>query len=310
MSYGEKITQLRKKNGMTQAELGAKLNVTYQAVSKWERGESEPDFATMSKMARIFGVGLSYFEESDEPSGGIASGAVEPAPEKADETSDRAVKTEPPKTEKKIAGMCTSCGKVIYEGEGKIYGGKLVCAACDAKARAAAEATAKRNAAAYSAYAEELCVVRRRGFIWGTVAAVVFLVIAIIAIVISENKAAAAAGWLIVSALSFFTVSQLFWDGIVAEIATIGGKVVGTPGVIFTFDLDGFIFLIAMKVLFAIIRMLIYVITFMFFVVVAAVISPFTFGPCLKRVNGEIEGRRTGAIRRPDGFGGRGRRLG
>ena len=32
MNYGEKITALRKKKGMTQAELGAELNVTYQAV--------------------------------------------------------------------------------------------------------------------------------------------------------------------------------------------------------------------------------------------------------------------------------------
>ena len=46
MNNGEKIASLRKAKGMTQAELGAELNVTFQAVSKWERGESYPDFAT------------------------------------------------------------------------------------------------------------------------------------------------------------------------------------------------------------------------------------------------------------------------
>ena len=53
MSYGEKIIALRQNKGMTQAELGAELNVTYQAVSKWERDESDPDFATMSKIAKL-----------------------------------------------------------------------------------------------------------------------------------------------------------------------------------------------------------------------------------------------------------------
>ena len=34
------ITELRKENGLTQAQLAQKLNVTDKAVSKWERGDS------------------------------------------------------------------------------------------------------------------------------------------------------------------------------------------------------------------------------------------------------------------------------
>ena len=68
MNYGEKIAALRKKNDMTQAQLGDALNVTYQAVSKWERDETHPDFETMSKIAKLFRVPLSYFEEDNEPS--------------------------------------------------------------------------------------------------------------------------------------------------------------------------------------------------------------------------------------------------
>ena len=37
--YGKIIAQLRKENNLTQAELGAKLNVTYQADSKWENDQ-------------------------------------------------------------------------------------------------------------------------------------------------------------------------------------------------------------------------------------------------------------------------------
>ncbi|MDE7264859.1 MAG: helix-turn-helix domain-containing protein, partial [Clostridia bacterium] len=66
MDYGKKIAYLRKTKGMTQEELGKVLNVTYQAVSKWERGESLPDFETMSQMAKYFQVPLGYFADENE----------------------------------------------------------------------------------------------------------------------------------------------------------------------------------------------------------------------------------------------------
>lgn len=63
-TIGEKIVELRKARGITQSELGTQLNVSYQAVSKWERGEACPDFATISKIAQYFGVSITHFEES------------------------------------------------------------------------------------------------------------------------------------------------------------------------------------------------------------------------------------------------------
>ena len=63
MTCGDKIAKLRKQRGMTQAELGNELNVTYQAVSKWERSESHPDFDTISRISKLFQVPISYFEE-------------------------------------------------------------------------------------------------------------------------------------------------------------------------------------------------------------------------------------------------------
>ncbi len=66
MNCGEKIADLRKKRGMTQDELGKAMNVSYQAVSKWERDESQPDFETMTKIANLFGVPLGYFADGGE----------------------------------------------------------------------------------------------------------------------------------------------------------------------------------------------------------------------------------------------------
>ena len=56
----DKISDLRKKKGMTQAELAEKLNYTDKAVSKWERGESVPDIVVLKSIADLFGVSLDY----------------------------------------------------------------------------------------------------------------------------------------------------------------------------------------------------------------------------------------------------------
>lgn len=43
MKFNEKIIELRKKQGLSQEELGYKLNVTRQTVSKWELGQTTPE---------------------------------------------------------------------------------------------------------------------------------------------------------------------------------------------------------------------------------------------------------------------------
>ena len=50
---GKFIAERRNEKGLTQAELGQRLNVSFQAVSKWERGESLPDTALLLDLADI-----------------------------------------------------------------------------------------------------------------------------------------------------------------------------------------------------------------------------------------------------------------
>lgn len=50
------IINLRTAAGMTQAELGAKLNYSDKTISKWERGEAIPDAYVLTQMAGLFGV--------------------------------------------------------------------------------------------------------------------------------------------------------------------------------------------------------------------------------------------------------------
>lgn len=48
---GAYIQELRKRKNITQRDLGERLNISYQAVSKWERGESLPDTALLIDLA-------------------------------------------------------------------------------------------------------------------------------------------------------------------------------------------------------------------------------------------------------------------
>ena len=56
MTLGEKITHLRKKRGLSQEELAITLNVSRQAVSKWETGEAKPDTDKVVALAEYFEV--------------------------------------------------------------------------------------------------------------------------------------------------------------------------------------------------------------------------------------------------------------
>lgn len=50
---GKQIASLRKSKRITQSELGERLGVTFQSVSKWERGETLPDTAILLDLADV-----------------------------------------------------------------------------------------------------------------------------------------------------------------------------------------------------------------------------------------------------------------
>ena len=66
---GQRIRDLRKKAGLTQEKLAQELGVTFQAVSKWEKGVNIPDTARLIPLARVLGVTtdelLGFSEELD-----------------------------------------------------------------------------------------------------------------------------------------------------------------------------------------------------------------------------------------------------
>lgn len=72
LKIGEKIKNLRKQQDVTQEKLAAYLNISYQAVSKWENGTALPDITLIPQIANFFGVsadellGMKDTEETEE----------------------------------------------------------------------------------------------------------------------------------------------------------------------------------------------------------------------------------------------------
>lgn len=65
---GPKITELRLSNGLTQAQLAEKVDVTVETISRLERGVSFPSINTLENIARSLNVPLkNFFEIDDEP---------------------------------------------------------------------------------------------------------------------------------------------------------------------------------------------------------------------------------------------------
>lgn len=54
MNFSERFLELRKQNGYSQEEIGYKLNVARQTISKWESGVTTPDMENLIKISRAF----------------------------------------------------------------------------------------------------------------------------------------------------------------------------------------------------------------------------------------------------------------
>ena len=82
MEFGEKLQMLRKARGWSQEELAQQINVSRQALSKWESGASIADTENVIALSRLFGVSTDYLllEESEAASTPAAVSA--PAKEK------------------------------------------------------------------------------------------------------------------------------------------------------------------------------------------------------------------------------------
>ncbi len=148
MTLGKKLTAHRKASGFTQQQLGELLNVSAQAISKWENDQAEPDLHTLRKISILYRIkvddllfGEAPAAEEDTVPAAAPAEAAAPAAVPAEAAAPAAQEAAPPpapekpaaQPEKKLIGYCSDCGCAVYSGLEKRLSTGLYCTTCYAK---------------------------------------------------------------------------------------------------------------------------------------------------------------------------------
>ncbi|MFV0352473.1 MAG: helix-turn-helix domain-containing protein [Oscillospiraceae bacterium] len=78
MEFYQKLQALRKEKAISQEELAERLNVSRQAVSRWENGQGYPETEKLLQISQLFSVSLDYLLKSEPPEKSTAEGIAAP----------------------------------------------------------------------------------------------------------------------------------------------------------------------------------------------------------------------------------------
>lgn len=284
MTLGQKIKQARMKANLTQKSLADTLNVTFQTISKWENGTTEPDLATIRALARALGCTFEYLVSEDD---GI------PKPEE-DGKSSSLLAT-------KAIVKCRDCGRIIPDGElshnierRSPSGVKENVIICDRCFRAHEEEMERRAKEVEQSLLPESKTGPfhkitdrndKKPLIWSLVIGGIAMVLGLVLGLVNHQEIGigwAIGGPIVIGYVITATIYCIFTASYVSDIfMTVAGWSINFPGLIFTWDLEGFVWLIVMKIFFFVLGILIGVAAFLLAVAISAAFSIFTFIPLL-----------------------------
>lgn len=273
MTLGQKLKELRSLKGLTQKELADKLHVSFQTVSKWENGENEPDIATLKELAVLFNCSVDYLIGSEQE-------GLTPAPQ-----NNQTVVIH-----QKELHVCEHCHKDIPENEFVMenvvvrHGGRgrptqyreayyhISCLEKVRKDRAEAAARVKSIKAARA---------KKLSFGWGIAGGVVAFAIALAIFLANMDKVNPGLGVLFSVLIGYGIFAMLYCiisGSYIGEVFVwCAGLSIRFPGLIFSWDIEGIIWVIGMKILFAILGFLIGVFALLFAIVFSATLGMVSF---------------------------------
>jgi len=65
MTFGKKIFELRKERGLSQEQLGEKIQVTRQTISNWELNETTPNLEQLKKISKVLNISIDELLDND-----------------------------------------------------------------------------------------------------------------------------------------------------------------------------------------------------------------------------------------------------
>ena len=264
MTLGQKLKKLRMDKNLTQKDLADQLHVTFQTISKWENDENEPDIATLKELAKLYECSIDYLL-SEEEEQQIEEIKVEESPkEDVQEVTKTII------VHQSELHVCAKCGKDIPEDE-------LVSEDVTKKERhgrstrtvsigqtyyhrsCLAQVKKEREEAAHRARMASASSSKKKCFGWGIAAGVIGLGVSLAVFLVEPDlKAVVHPGLAVLYSVLigyalFADLYCILSGSYIGEVfTTVASWTIRFPGLIFTWDLGGFVWLIGMKILFAI----------------------------------------------------------
>lgn len=283
MGIGQVIKRKRHEINLTQKELADKLNVTSQAVSRWEKDEVEPSIDTIKEMSRIFNCSVDDLFEFD----------LEKEEVIEDDFSEDA---------EKVLGVCEKCNKLITESSDLnnvsiphyFYTGKhthteyekiVLCNSCNKKRL---EGIEKEKEIQRKMHLTKCKNLRMHSFIWSSLILLLFAGLAFIAF--SNNNSFLGVLSIILGIVGFtFASSMILFNNCVPEMwMGITSWSLKLPGIILSLNLKGIFALIFIKIFLGIISFIVPIVITIFITIITMIISIFVYPFALiKNIKGE-----------------------
>lgn len=285
MTLGTKLAIYRRLSGLTQQQLGERLNLSAQAISKWEKDLTEPDLSTLRTLAELYKVKI---DDLLDPNGGFPDPAALAA-EAGEETEEKEETAKPP------IGFCKNCGITVTEENLGQTDPVILCQKClkaqkDTEAREAAEKAREAAALKQKRALEKYKLKRHRvlALVVAGLVAAVFLGV-MIATLVNDFSGGLLLFTVIGTYMVFSFIACLFFDCLVQDVvADWFSKSFNAPGLIFTFDIDGFLWMIGMKILFFFIGLAFGIVVGAIGIMIGLVCAPFVFPHTMKEIHNEI----------------------
>lgn len=263
MSLGEKIRELRINKNITQKQLADQLNVTTQAVSRWENDAVEPSVSTIKQMASIFNVSTDELLNQEK-----IESQPEVKPEYKEKIVERYVES------RAILGVCEECKNPIYEKDDLIFKHvgrrkKIVCSTCENARIANEKKQFKANCIKY----------RWHSFVFGGIIGAILMAI-LISYGITENDKQMIPAGIVLGIMAFTFVScMILRNNFISDlwIEVFSWGFIHLPGIIFDLSLEGIVSLICIKILGSILCFLVASATAVLATILAMILSVFTY---------------------------------
>lgn len=275
MNYGQKIAQLRKDANLTQAQLGKQLNVSAQAVSKWEHSQAEPDLTTICKLCALFDISTDDFLESATKS----------------DCSEKGEKT----ASESAYGVCVGCGELVSEDNLGQKEPKLMCKHCYSDYSQGILQLEEEKQSAISQDHKNDIKKKKKSIILGLVAMAV-----VIAIGLTTSILTAEGTMLVISIFitlffsygAYALVGELILDmgdAVLSIIEFFIESPIRLPMLIFDLDGDSLVVFFIFKIALSVLGFIVGVVLFLIGLVVGSVVSAFIFPFHIAKLNKRIK---------------------